>query len=111
MTTLFFCILWIALLLLACVLAGFMIHRRGKEGIRFAILAIGGVLLCWSFVSAGIGWQEIEGYTNDLPFMISILVGLVGLVCLLASLPGLFRQHDDRPPAMPMPKPKEKDGK
>ena len=82
---LYVCLAWFTLVLASLAIAGLHLARRRFEGVAASLAAVMGALLCFGFVSAYIGVCERSGYAGSRPFMVSVALGIAGLVLFALS--------------------------
>jgi len=82
---------WLAHVIFAFALAGWLLWRRGPCGVVPAALLVAGSLLGFGLFSAAVGLAEETWSTSSAGFLIAVAVGIVGEGLFATGLLGLRR--------------------
>jgi len=83
-TVIFFA--WVAVMSSALGGAIAVCARSGVKGLKSAFLQVLGGLLMIAFVSAFIGFNEIDGYARSIPFWASLALGSIGMALFVKGM-------------------------
>jgi len=84
-------LVWILLLSSALLTGIVMVIVRGATSLKWSVLTILGAVLCYGFISAGIGVSEGVWAFTSTGFLVAVTIGIVGVALTIFGIRGLIR--------------------